>query len=116
MLRTLAVAAVLAPLRPLPPDTMGSCGRGAEALVLAILDGSPARDQVGPRLEERGMVPHLQAGLQRESLHEDRLGPILDALFAAHLHQGCSTRARKALQVYASPPLGLHQETTTMTR
>src|SRR5262249_46328171 len=33
-----------------------SCGRGVEALVLAILDGHHALYKVGKRLEERGMV------------------------------------------------------------
>jgi hypothetical protein len=31
-------------------------------LVLAILDGHHALDKVGSRLEERGMLPLLQAG------------------------------------------------------
>ena len=41
-LRKLEGAAVLDPLLPPPPDHMVSCGRGGEALVLAILAGSPA--------------------------------------------------------------------------
>ena len=115
MLRKLEVAAVLDQLLPPHPDNIVSCGRGVEALVLAILDGSHALYKVGQRLEERGMLPLLQPGLQRESLNDYRLGQILDALFAANLNQVFSTLALKALQVYAIPTLWLHQDTTTIT-
>lgn len=115
MLRKLEVAAVLDQLLPPHPDNIVSCGRGVEALVLAILDGSHALYKVGQRLEERGMLPLLQAGLQRESLNDYRLGQILDALFAANLNQVFSTLALKALQAYAIPTLWLHQDTTTIT-
>jgi transposase len=115
MLRKLEVAAVLDQLLPPHPDNIVSCGRGVEALVLAILDGSHALYKVGQRLEERGMLPLLQAGLQRESLNDYRLGQILDALFAANLNQVFSSLALKALQVYAIPTLWLHQDTTTIT-
>jgi hypothetical protein len=47
-----------------------SCGRGVEALVLAILDGHHALYKVGRRLEERGMVALLQPGLTRASLND----------------------------------------------
>ena len=87
MLRKLEVAAMLDQLLPPHPDNIVSCGRGVEALVLAILDGSHALYKVGQRLEERGMLPLLQPGLQRESLNDYRLGQILDALFAANLNQ-----------------------------
>jgi len=70
MLRKLGVAAVIDELLPPHPATILSCGRGVEALVLAILDGSHAFYKVGQRLEERGMLPLLQAGLQRESLND----------------------------------------------
>jgi hypothetical protein len=53
--------------------------------VLAILDGDHALYTVGQRLEERGMLALLQPGLPRTSLHDDRSGHILDALFAANL-------------------------------
>ena len=44
---------------PPHPATVVSCGRGVEAFVLAILDGSHALYKVGPRLEERGLLPLL---------------------------------------------------------
>jgi transposase len=115
MLRKLAVATVLDQLLPPHPDTIVSCGRGVEALVLAILDGSHALYKVGQRLEERGMLPLLQAGLQRESLNDYRLGQILDTLFATNLNQVFHALALKALQVYAIPMLWIHQDTTTIT-
>ena len=114
MVRKLAVAAVLDQWLPPHPDNIVSCGRGGEALVLASLDGSHALYKVGQRLEARGMLPLFQAGLQRESLHDDRLGQILDALCAANLNQVCSTLALQALQVYAIPTLWRHQDTTTI--
>jgi hypothetical protein len=40
----------------------------------------------------------LQPGLTRAALHDDRWGHILDALFAAHLNQGVSVVALKALE------------------
>ncbi len=63
VLRRLAVAPVVDCLIPPHPAQVLSCGRGVEALVLAILDGDPALYKVGRRLEERGMVALLQAGL-----------------------------------------------------
>jgi len=72
-------------LIPLHPAHVLSCGRGVEALVLAILDGDHALYKGGRRLEERGMMTLLQPGLTRASLHDYRLGHILDALFAANL-------------------------------
>jgi hypothetical protein len=62
-------------------------------LVLAILDGHHALYKVGQRLEERGMLTLLQPGLTRASLHDDRLGHILDALFAANLNKVFSPTA-----------------------
>ena len=96
ILRKLEVAAVLAQSLPPHPATVVSCGRGVEAFVLAILDGSHALYKVGPRLEERGLLPLLWAGLQRESLHDYRLGQMLDALCAANLKQVCNaSRSRR---------------------
>jgi hypothetical protein len=92
-----------------------SCGRGVEALVLAIRDGHHALSKVGARLEERGMFPLLQPGLQRASLHDDRRGQILDALCAATLNRVFGAIALKALEVYALTPPWLHQEATTIT-
>ena len=56
----------------LHPAHILSCGRGVEALLLAILDGHHAFYKVGTRLEERGMVPLLQPGITRASLHDYR--------------------------------------------
>jgi len=83
-------------------------------LVLAILDGDHALYKVGHRLEERGMIALLQPGLTRTSLHDYRLGHILDALFAANLHKVFSAIALKALEVYAIPTPWLHHDTTTI--
>ena len=80
VLRRLEVATVIDRLLPSHPAHVLSCGRGVEALVLAILDGDHALYKVGKRLEERGMLDLLQAGLTRTSLHDYRLGDILDAL------------------------------------
>ena len=114
MLRKLEVRAVIDTLCPPHPDNVVSCGRGVEALVLAILDGDHALYKVGPRLDERGIFPLLQAGLRRESLNDYRLGQILDALFAANLNQVFGAVALKALNVYARPTWWIHQDTTTI--
>jgi transposase len=86
-----------------------------EALLLAILDGHHALYKVGARLEERGMISLLQPGLTRTSLHDYRLGQILDTLFAANLNRVFGAIALHALQVYAVPTPWLHQDTTTIT-
>ena len=52
------------------PAHVLSCGRGVEALLLAMLDGHHALYKVGARLEDRGMGPLLQPGLTRTSLHD----------------------------------------------
>jgi len=114
VLRRREVATVIDGLLPPHPAPVLSAGRGVEALVLAILDGDPALYKVGRRLEERGMLDLLQPGLPRASLHDDRLGHILDALFAANLHKVLSAIALTALEVYAMPTPWLHQDTTTM--
>src|SRR5262245_61476901 len=116
VLRRLEVATVIDRLIPPHPAHGLSCGRGVEALVLAILDGHHALSKVGKRLEERGMVPLLQPGLTRTALHDYRLGPSLDALCAANLNQVLSAVALKALEGYAIPTPWLHQDTTTMRR
>jgi transposase len=115
MLRKLEVATVIDALLPSHPANVLSCGRGVEALVLAILDGHHALYKVGQRLEERGMVPLLHPGLRRESLNDYRLGQVLDTLFAANLNQVFSAVALKALALYALPTLWIHQDTTTIT-
>jgi transposase len=114
ILRRLEVATVIDRLIPPHPAHVLSCGRGVEALGLAILDGDHALYKVGRRLDERGMLELLQPGLTRASLHDYRLGHILDALFAANLNRVFSTVALKALAVYAIPTPWLHQDTTTI--
>jgi transposase len=114
MLRKLDVASTIDALLPPNPANMLSCGRGVEALVLAILDGHHVLYKVGARLEARGMLPLLQAGLSRASLNDYRLGQILDRLFAANLNQVFGALALKALEVYALPTPWLHQDTTTI--
>jgi transposase len=114
VLRRLEVATMVDDLLPPHPAHVRSAGRGVEALVLAILDGDHALYKVGQRLEERGMMDILQPGLTRASLHDYRLGHILDALFAANLNKVFSAVALKALEVYAIPTAWLHQDTTTI--
>src|SRR5437762_9262961 len=114
VLRRLEVATVIDRLIPPHPAHGLSCGRGVEALVLAILDGHHALYKVGMRLEERGMVALLQPGLTRAALNDYHLGHILDALFAANLNTVFSAVALKALEVYAIPTHWLHQDTTTI--
>src|SRR4029450_5631477 len=87
VLRRLEVATIIDRLIPPHPAHVLSCGRGVEALVLAILDGDHALSKGGRRLEERGIVSLLQPGLTRASLNDYRLGHILDALFAANLNK-----------------------------
>src|SRR5918999_30688 len=113
-LRKLEVAAIIDTFCPPHPAHILSCGRGVEALVLAILDGHHALYKVGTRLEERGMLALLQPVLTRAALHDYRLGHILDALFAANLNTLFSALALKALEVYAIPTPWLHQDTTTI--
>ena len=99
VLRRLEVATIIDRLIPPHPAHGLSCGRGVEALVLAILDGHHALYKVGRRLEERGMVTLLQPELPRAALNDYRLGPSLDALFAANLNTVFGVVALKALEV-----------------
>jgi transposase len=115
VVRKLKVAALIDTFCSPHPAQILSCGRGVEALLLAILDGHHALYKVGTRLEERGMLPLLQPGLNRTSLHDYRLGQILDALFAAHLNRVFGAIALNALEVYTIPTPWLHQDTTTIT-
>ena len=114
VLRRLEVATVIDRLIPPHPAHELATGRGVEALVLAILDGHHALYKVGQRLAERGMLDLLQPGLPCASLHDYRLGHILDALFAANLNKVFSAIALKALAVYTIPTPWLHQDTTTI--
>jgi transposase len=115
VVRKLNVAALIDTFCPSHPANVLSCGHGVEALLLAILDGHHALYKVGARLEDRGMLSLLQPGLKRESLHDYRLGRILDALFAANLHRVFGAIALNALEVYAMATPWLHQDTTTIT-
>jgi transposase len=115
VIRKLQVAALIDTFCPPHPAHVLSCGRGVEALLLAILDGHHALYKVGARLEERGMISLLQPGLTRASLHDYRLGQILDALFAAQLNRVFGAIALNALEVYALSTPWLHQDTTTIT-
>ena len=99
VVRKLNVAARIETFCPPHPAHVLSCGRGVEALLLAMLDGHQALSQVGARLEERGMFPLLQPGLPRASLHDDRLGQRLEALCAAPLNRVFGAIARNALEV-----------------
>src|SRR5215831_9496889 len=114
VVRKLNIAALIDTFCPPHPAHVLSCGRGVEALLLAILDGHHALYKVGARLEERGMLPLLQDGLRRASLNDYRLGQILEALFAAHLNRVFGAIALNALEVYALSTPWLHQDTTTM--
>jgi transposase len=115
VVRKLNVATLIDTFCPPHPAHVLSCGRGVEALLLAILDGHHALYKVGARLEERGLLPLLHPGLARASLHDYRLGQILDALFAANLNRVFGAIALHALEVYAISTPWLHQDTTTIT-
>src|SRR5215468_6239164 len=97
VLRRLEVATGIDRLIPPHPAHGLSCGRGAEAMVLAILDGHQALYKVGKRLAERGMVALRQPGLTRAALNDDRLGHILEALCAANPNRVLSALALQAL-------------------
>src|SRR5262245_9631359 len=115
VVRKLNIAALIATFCPPHPAQVLSCGRGVEALLLAILDGHHALYKVGARWEERGMLPLLQDGLGRASLNDYRLGQMLEALFAAQLNRVFGAIALNALAVYALSTPWLHQDTTTIT-
>jgi hypothetical protein len=115
VVRTLNVAARIDTFCPPHPAHILLCGRGVEALLLAMLDGHHALYKGGARLEERGMLPLLQPGLARASLHAYRLGQILDARFAAQLNRVFGAIALNALEVYALSTPWLHQDTTMIT-
>src|SRR5215468_2727448 len=114
VIRKLNVAALIDTFCPPHPAHVLSCGRGVEALLLAMLDGHHALSKIGARLEERGMVALLQPGLTRASLHDYRLGQILDTLFAANLNRVFGAIALNALEVYGIRTPWLHQDTTTI--
>jgi hypothetical protein len=108
------VATVIDSIIPPHPAPVLSCGRGVEALRLAILDGHQALDKVGRRLEERGMWSVLPHGFTRASCTDYRVGQILEARFAANRHGVLSAVALNALEVDDVPTLWWPQDTTTM--
>ena len=69
-----------------------------------MLDGHHALSNVGKRLEERGLFALRQPGGTRAALTDDRGGPRLDALCAAHLNRGLSA---VALRPKPYGPLGI---------
>src|SRR5215831_17272246 len=69
VVRKLNVAALIDTFCPPHPAHVLSCGRGVEALLLAILDGHHALYKVGARLEERGLLPLLQPDTTTLSLY-----------------------------------------------
>ena len=99
MVRRLAGATVIAHRMPPHPAHGLACGRGVEALMLAILAGPHALYKVGKRLAERGMVALWPPGLTRAALHDSRVGHMLEALFAAPLNTGLRAVALKVLEV-----------------
>jgi hypothetical protein len=100
---------------PPHPAHVLSWGRGVEALLLAILDGPYALYTVGARRGERGLFPLLQPGRARTSLHDDWLGQLLDAWFAANLTRVFGAIALNAREGSAIASPWLHQDTTTIT-
>jgi transposase len=79
-----------------------------------MLDGHHALYKGGRRLDERGMLPLLQPGLEVTSVHDTRLGQMLDALFAANLNQVFRVMALKALETSAIATPWIHPDTTTI--
>jgi transposase len=114
VLRKLEVAQIINTMIPPNPAHVLSNGCGVEALVVAILDGHHALYKVGRRLDERGILPLLQPGLEATSVHDARVGQILDVLFAANLNQVFSAIALKALETYAISTPWIHHDTTTI--
>ena len=80
-----------------------------------FLDGHHALYKVGARLLARGILPLLQPGLNLTSLHDYRLGQILDALFAANLNRVFGAIALNALGVCPLGPRGCIGIPTTIT-
>jgi hypothetical protein len=67
MLRKLEVATGIDALLPPHPDTILSCGRGVEALVLAMLDGHHALYKVGQRRSKSAEDSATRAFSPREN-------------------------------------------------
>ena len=62
VLRRLEIAPVIDRRIPPHPAPVLACGRGVEALVLAIREGEHALYKVGRRLAKRGLVSLRQPG------------------------------------------------------
>ena len=62
-----------------------------------------------------GCSPYSSPASRAPSLHDYRLGQILDTLFAANLNRVFGAIALNALAVYAISTPWLHQDTTTLT-
>src|SRR5437773_12491454 len=77
VVRKLNVAALIDTFCPPHPAHILACGRGVEALLLAILDGHHALYKVGARLADRGMLPLRQPGLNRPSLRTPPSGSFI---------------------------------------
>jgi hypothetical protein len=60
------------------------------------------------------MLPLFHPGLEPASLHDTRLGQVLDALGQANLNQVFSQVALRALDTSAGETPWIHQETTTI--
>jgi transposase len=114
VLRKLEIATLVDSMIPAHDEQVVSAGRAVEAFVLSILDGHHALYKVGRRLDERGMLPLLQPGLEPQSLHDTRLGQTLDALFDANLKEVFSAIALRALDMYQIGTPWIHQDTTTI--
>src|SRR5215831_19247164 len=74
VVRKLNIAALIDTFCPPHPAHVLSCGRGVEALLLAILDGHHALYKVGARLEDRpgtGPVPPRPAYGHSKDGHDD---------------------------------------------
>jgi hypothetical protein len=99
VLRRWEVAPRIARLLPPPPAPGLACGRGGEALGLALLAGHQALSTGGSGRAARGRVALVQPGVTRAALQDDRLGHILEALLAAHRNAVLRAVALHALEV-----------------
>ena len=111
--RQLNGAALIETFCPPPPAHGLSCGRGVEALLLAMLDGHHALSKGGQSGGAWDGTP-APAGLTRVSRHDDRLGQSLEALCAAHLNRVFGVIALHALEGDALATPWLPQDTTTI--
>src|SRR5262249_24477350 len=113
VLRRLEVATLRDGLIPPPPAPGRACGRGGAAWGLALREGQHALAKGGKRLEERGRVTRLPPGRTRAALQAERLGHLLDALWAATRHPGWGAIALQACAASALPTPWRPPATTT---